>query len=301
MSNSSISADEAHAIRSEHLRTGPEGRELLLKLASAPASWNPGTRSARFVMTSQTEDRYGDVVVTDGIDLTQFNANPVALLQHNSGSWPIGDWANVEKQSRKRPPRMEGDLALHEAGGPIPEIDQAAWMIERGYMRACSIGFLPDWNEVEKVVSSDGDWKGGIRFNKAELLECSLCGIPANPQALAKGLFDGPNMAQEAIERILDGWARGTDGELLERKSFEDIYEIIKRGESGPEMVETYLGQMDEDSAIAVCEKFIVARGKAIVSQNRLENIERAARNKRLAEKRQREIDAMRARARAEF
>jgi hypothetical protein len=301
MQSTTISADEAHAVRASHLRSGPDGKELLMKVASAPASWNPGTRSARFTMTAQSEDRYKDIVVTDGIDLTQFALNPVAPLQHNSGSWPIGDWANVEKMTRKRPPRMEGDLVLHEAGGPIPEIEQAAWMIERGYMRACSIGFLPDWNEVEKALDKDGAWSGGLKFNRSELLECSLCSIPALPGALAKGLFDGPNMAQEAIERILDGWARGADGTLLERGAFEDMYEIIKRGEGGPEMVETYLSQMDEESATAVCEKFIIARGKAVVSQNRLENIERAARNKRLAEKRQREIDAMRARARAEF
>ncbi len=294
--NTRLSADEAHAARAKHLRVGSDGRERLMKLASAPSSWNAGARSARFVMTSQTVDRYGDIVVTEGVDIGEFSKNPVALLNHDSNDWPIGAWKNVEKQSRKRPPRMEGDLVLHEGNGPIATIDQAAWMIERGYMRACSIGFLPDWNDVEKALDDNGDWQGGIKFNKAELLECSLCGIPANPQALAKGLFDGPNVAQETIEHILDGWVRGPDGELIERKVFEDMYQISKRGE--PQSVEDYLAEMEEKDALGICEKFLFAKGKAIVSRERIERIERAARAQRLAAQRKRELELIEIRGR---
>jgi hypothetical protein len=296
-----ISADEAHAARATHLRVGSDGRERLLKLASAPSTWNAGTRSARFVMTSQTVDRYGDIVVTNGVDTTEFGKNPVALLNHDSTDWPIGTWANVDKKTRTKPPRMEGDLMLHEADGPVETINQAAWMIERGYMRACSIGFIPDWNEVEKAVGADGEWKGGIQFNKAELLECSLCGIPANPQALAKGLFDGPNVAQETIEFVLDGWARGSDGGLMQRRAFEAMYQITKREDDSAELpvpLMNLLDEMEEKEALAVIERFLVAKGKAIVSRERIERIERAARAQRLAEQRKRDLDLIEIRGR---
>src|SRR5829696_5705048 len=142
MTTKLISADEAHSLRGDHLRPGPDGKDTILKVAAGttPSSWDSAKRSARFVMTSQAKDRYGDIVVTAGLDTTQFDKNPVAFVNHKSGSWPIGMWKNIEKMLRGRPARMEGDLAVHEAGGPVPEIDQAAWMIEKGYMRASSIG-----------------------------------------------------------------------------------------------------------------------------------------------------------------
>ncbi len=293
-----ISADEAHASRASHLRVGSDGRERLLKTASAPSTWNADKRSARFVMTSETVDRYGDIVVSSGVDTTEFAKNPVALLNHDSSDWPIGTWKNVETKTRTRPPRMEGDMVLHESGGPIPTVDQAAWMIERGHMRACSIGFIPDWNEVEKAVDAEGNWNGGIKFNKSALLECSLCAIPANPQALAKGLFDGPDIAQDTIEHVLDNWARGLSGDVLQREAFEEMYQITKRGERDSERIENYLSVLDEKDALAVCEKFLAAKGRAIVSRERIERIERAARAQRLAAQRKRELELIEIRGR---
>jgi hypothetical protein len=74
MRTTRISADEAFALRKDHLRGGE-----LLKVSSAPASWNSGARSARFIMTTQGRDRIGDVVVTAGLDISEFEKNPQAL------------------------------------------------------------------------------------------------------------------------------------------------------------------------------------------------------------------------------
>jgi hypothetical protein len=81
---------------------------------------------------------------------------------------------------------------LSRERGPIAQIDEAAWAIQNGLARACSIGFLPDWSQVEKAVDAKGNWDGGLIFHKAELIECSLCGIPANPAALSKGFHGQP-------------------------------------------------------------------------------------------------------------
>jgi hypothetical protein len=179
-----ISADEARSLRAGDLRG-----DVLQKVASAaPSTWNAAQRSARFTMTAQIADRYGDVVMTAGLDTTEFMRNPVAFLNHASMNFPIGSWQNVTKYLFRNPPHMQGDLTLAASGGPIAQIDEAAWAIEHGLMKAASIGFLPNWDSVEKIVDAKGNWSGGLQFNEAELLECSLCGIPANPQALARGL-----------------------------------------------------------------------------------------------------------------
>ena len=65
--------------------------------------------------------------------------------------WPIGRWANVQKLLNASPPRMEGDLVLHPSGGPISVIDEAAWAVENRVMSGASIGFLPDWDQIERV------------------------------------------------------------------------------------------------------------------------------------------------------
>jgi phage head maturation protease len=308
-----ISADEAAELRRDHLRRGAAGVDQLMKVAQAPASWDAATRSARFVMTSQTTDRYGDVVVTGGLDTAQFEKNPVAFLNHDSRSWPIGSWGNVEKLLRGRPPRMEGDLALLKSGGPIPEVDQAAWMIANGYMKACSIGFIPNWDAIERVTDDKGEWTGGLKFNEAEIVECSLCGVPANPEALAKSIEGNVAFAREAIEQVLDNWARDPEGKLIERTAFEDLYRLAAKEEDVRVSIEEYLANLGPEAATAVCEKFIVAAEKTSLTQvarrvaaaadlvtmprARLEALERGEKNRRLAEKRGRELDLIRARA----
>jgi phage head maturation protease len=212
-----ISADEARSLRKGELRD--DGR--LLKVASTAAStWDAGTRSARFVMTSETPDRLGDIIRMDGVDIAQFMRNPVAFFSHDSASWPIGKWANLQRYSHAAVPRLEGDLQLAPGGGPIATIDEAAWAIANGLTRACSIGFLPDWSAASKVINSAGDWEGGIQFNKVELLECSLVGIPANPSALAKGF--GKLHAH--------GHHLPSHREVSQRKREIELAAIVKRG-----------------------------------------------------------------------
>lgn len=221
-----ISADEAMASRKDHVRETDRGMAVV-KAARGPASWDKEARSARFVMTAQTVDRYGDIVVTEGIDTVEFEKNPVAPFCHNTRSWPVGTWGNLEKVLKGRPPRMEGDLMLLPAGGPCPEIEQLEWMLANGGIRACSIGFVPDWDDAEMILDEEGKWSGGIRWNRSELIECSPCVVPANPQAIAKMAAGNMRMAKELIEDVLDNWARSPEGVLMPRKDFEEAYRSV--------------------------------------------------------------------------
>lgn len=296
MRTKKISADEAHENRKDHLRGGGDGREVLLKVAKAPSSWDAAKRSARFVMTSQSVDRYGDVVVTSGLDTTEFEKNPMAFLFHDSRSWSVGVWANIEKQLRGRPPRMEGDVVLHPPGGPVQEIDQAAWMIEHGGMRAASIGFLPDWEQVELILDEANNPTGGLQFNKAEMIECSLVGIPANPQALAKALEASVKLPQEFIEDVLDSWRRTPEGALISREDFEQTYQLIKMAGADANVVGELLGRMDEHEALAVCEKYSAGKGRVLVSRDSVLKTERLARQERLRQQRARDLEVIKAR-----
>lgn len=216
------------------------GATPIVKAAKAPASWNKEARSARFVMNAQTVDRYGDIVVTSGIDTTEFEKNPVALLFHKSREWPIGNWGNLEKMTSGRPPRLEGDVVLLPSGGPVKEVDEAAWMISNGGIRACSIGFMPDWDDYEMILDSENQWTGGIKFNKTTLLECSICAVPASPQALIKDAAGGDmRLARELLEDVLDNWAKTPEGLLVPRAEYEAAHRDIG------EMRSTYVVEKD--------------------------------------------------------
>lgn len=219
-----VSADEARAkaqeLRRDHVRDH-SGGSAIVKAAKAPTTWNSDRRSARFVMTTQQVDRYGDIVVTAGGDMTEFMSNPVGLLFHQSRTWPVANWENIEVLDRTRPPRIEGDFVMLPEGGPVKEVDECAWMIANGGIRACSIGFLPDWDEIELILDEEEEWITGFKFNKWEMLECSVCSIPANAGALAKSANGDVNLAKELLEDVLDNWVKTPTGLILSREDFE--------------------------------------------------------------------------------
>lgn len=180
----------------------------------------------------------GDVIIIAGLDTREFERNPIALLSHNSSGWPIGTWSALTKILSASPPRLDGTLTLHPGGGPIPLIDQAAWAISNGALKAASIGLIPDWNAIEMIFDANGAATGGLKFNRSTLVECSVVAIPANADALAKSLGFRPDatrghgmrevasrLAREAIEDVLDNWARAPSGALMTRAQYERLYQ----------------------------------------------------------------------------
>ena len=126
----------------------------------------------RFIMSTASTDRMGDVIEQDGWDLRPFKQNPIALFQHNADK-PIGVWEDVRVEAGK----LTGRLKL-AARGTSQFLDELHALIEQRILKAVSVGFRPLKHEpLEKG--------GGYRFLKQELMECSLVSIPANSEALS--------------------------------------------------------------------------------------------------------------------
>src|SRR5262245_48316294 len=64
-----------------------------------------------FVLSDATPDRYGDIILADGWDLTNFKRNPIALFSHRS-DFPIGVWKNL----RASDGALRGTLQLAPLG-----------------------------------------------------------------------------------------------------------------------------------------------------------------------------------------
>lgn len=220
------SADEARARRAGQVRKAIGGSEAVIKGFRSPPSWDPAKRSAGFIMSSETVDRYGDIVAQAGLDVTRFADNPVGLLFHNSRSWPCGQWSDITKVLNGRPKRTEGLLTLLPVGAD-EDVDRAANHVAAGTIRTVSIGFIPDWDQVELILDDEEEYVTGFKFNASELVECSLVPIPANPDALVKDAGGDLQLARDIVEDILDNYARSPEGVLVPRSVYEKQYKVI--------------------------------------------------------------------------
>ena len=128
-----------------------------------------------FIMSDETVDRYGDVIVAEGWDLRDFKSNPIALLNHNTDAI-IGRWEKVRIDGK----RLVGRLVFAEPGTDSV-VDKVRKWWDQKLIRMVSVGFLPV--KSEPLNEGDDDWLAPTRFVKQKLLECSLVAIPANPNA----------------------------------------------------------------------------------------------------------------------
>ncbi|MGE0931672.1 HK97 family phage prohead protease [Peijinzhouia sedimentorum] len=135
-----------------------------------------------FVLNDESKTNiYGFRVKNEGIDLTRFNENPVMLAMHRD--WDIaaivGRWINL---------RVEGTKLLADAEFDMDDEAAAkvAGKVERGFLKACSMGFL--WMEENFVKALDGIFE----LVKTELLEASLVVIPGNANSVR--LYASPDV-----------------------------------------------------------------------------------------------------------
>jgi HK97 family phage prohead protease len=137
---------------------------------------NVGTVSGKeFILSDSSQDRMGDIIMSDGWDITAFKLNPIALFNHNPNH-PIGKWSNLRVENGA----LRGHLDLAPEG-ISPRIDEIRRLIEAGILQAVSVGFRP--TEYEPIDKKNPF--SGCKYTKQELIETSLVSVPANPNALA--------------------------------------------------------------------------------------------------------------------
>lgn len=142
-----------------------------------------------FVLSDESLNSQGFRVMTGGIDLSQFEKNPVMLYAHDSDMLPIGRWENV---------RVEGDRLLADA--VFDQEDEFAKKVEnkveQGIIKCCSIGFRAVGFSDDPALLLPGQ-----RFEtvtQSLLLECSICAIGANRNAMS--LYDEAGERMELTE-----------------------------------------------------------------------------------------------------
>jgi len=118
----------------------------------APSELLTGERADVSWITCEDPDRANEVVLTRGIDESQFQLNPIVTLQHAYHLPPVGKslWRRVVKDGARRgvkakthyPPRP---ASWSEASWPA---DVAFSLVQADLLRGKSIGFASDATEL---------------------------------------------------------------------------------------------------------------------------------------------------------
>jgi hypothetical protein len=143
-------------------------------------------------LSTEAEDRDGDVIRASGWQLDHFLKHPVLMANHDySIRSQIGEWKNV---------RVEGGALLGEPnfyeGKGNEDADWAAELCRRG-RAAFSVGFVP-------VESTPRKGHAGNEFTKQELLEISVVAVPSNREALQLALKSArPGPVREIAAELL--------------------------------------------------------------------------------------------------
>lgn len=145
-------------------------------------------RTARFIASDATVDRYGDVIEPRGWDLANFRRNPVFLWMHSQYQ-PIGTIKKIGVEDGA----LMATVRFYDPGDS--KIADDLWrLVKKKKLRAVSVGFTVKGTDAYEYIRDDSERVTGIRYLKQELLELSLVSVPANPNALqvarAAGLPD---------------------------------------------------------------------------------------------------------------
>lgn len=151
-----------------------------------------GSRKLTFVASDGTRDSAGTVLNVDGWKLDRFNNNGIIGYQHKVyGGWDDTD--NPDNVIGKGYAYVEDNKLMVDVEFEPAEINELADKIYKklqfGSLKAVSVGFVPvgrgQWGKDEEAL----DGKNPTYYYAGqELLEVSVVNIPANPNALKKGL-----------------------------------------------------------------------------------------------------------------
>ena len=139
-------------------------------------------RTVLFTASTSRVDRWNDLIRQDGWRLDAFRANPVCLWSHRSDEPPIGRWAEVGVKNGVLRAVVEYVPADMPVVGPLAEM--CLRMNRTGFLNAVSVGFIPTKWEVASERDNGETCCPPLDYIEQELIEISLCSIPANFDAL---------------------------------------------------------------------------------------------------------------------
>ncbi len=180
-------------------------------IASVPfhlTEGNEENKSFPWTFSTFDLDRFGERIDPQGWDFSKFMKNPVIEWSHRFDIPAIGkaEMLSVDDEG------LHGVIVFNDKS-----FDPFGWSIgervKAGVIRAGSVGF----RVLEIEIPSKEDSKDGtsLIFRRQELLEFSICNVPANPFALAKR-NEELGMRNEKVDVDVNFWDCLIPGEIAQ-------------------------------------------------------------------------------------
>lgn len=131
------------------------------------------------IISTEAVNSYGSRVLTDGIDLSQYERNPVLLWMHRRswepGAMPIGKVENLRVEDGK----LIGTPVFDQNDDFAKRIE-SKW--ENGYLRMASAGLEPIETTPDPALVLPGQTRETV--TRSKLVEVSIVDIGGNDEAL---------------------------------------------------------------------------------------------------------------------
>lgn len=141
-----------------------------------------GDLSVDFIICDNTVNRYGWRLLVEGIDLTGFQKNPVALMQHYTYEIAIGRWENIRVENSK----LLGTLIFDRND---EQAIRLYWKYKDGFMNAVSLHVIPKEESEAPEYLLPGQTSATVV--KSELLEISVVTVPGQANAVKLSTPEG--------------------------------------------------------------------------------------------------------------
>lgn len=161
-----------------------------------------GERAVVGIISTNTVDLQGDVLMAEGCNLTEYNRKKTFLFMHNKASIPVGRCINISRN----PDSIVGKFVFLERPPTYPTgqdwlPDTLLWAYQQKAMCGFSVGYKED--KIRDANDRDLDLFGHKCLAVTShwtLHEVSACAVPVNPDALAVMVSKGINLDKIAEE-----------------------------------------------------------------------------------------------------
>ncbi|MCC4211703.1 HK97 family phage prohead protease [Leeuwenhoekiella parthenopeia] len=158
----------------------------------------------RFLVSDESLNDHGFKLLTSGIDLTQFERNPIMLYMHERPTI-IGRWENLSVESDK----LYADAVFDMDD---PKAKEIAGKVERGFLKSASVG-----------IKFNPDDRAGDTIKKCKLYEISIVDVGSNQNALR--LYNDEELAELSLIQLT---ATNTATNLLKLYQTPEHSQILK-------------------------------------------------------------------------
>lgn len=154
-----------------------------------------------FVVSDESVNKYGFRVLTNGIDTSQFEQNPVMYYMHRrnienpTGGEVIGRWENIRVKNGK----LLADAVFDESE---PLGKKIAGKVKNGFIKMASIGIERKETSAKPTLLLDGQTKPTV--TKSLLQEISIVDQGGNNNALKLYGGDGDEIELELLNQKND-------------------------------------------------------------------------------------------------